>query len=132
MNTMDEKFEGWIANLSDGRTIKEEPEVPGELSPWRKLINFCQENNLYLTNLRLVFNGTNLICIPHADGYCQINFEFRNIFRKERYIKRGIGTVIKDKIYVLWVDESRNVTLEILNLEQNRVHCILNENKNNE
>lgn len=51
----------WIATLSDGQTAAEHSGEwtikPGERKPWVRLCEYCKENGLYITSLRLNFNG---------------------------------------------------------------------------
>lgn len=51
----------WVATLSDGSTAVEHSGEytvrPNERLPWVRLTKFAAENGLYLTSLRLNFNG---------------------------------------------------------------------------
>ena len=48
--------DAWVANLSSGVTVVERW-IPGEVSPWVKLMGLCKENSLWVTNLRLTISN---------------------------------------------------------------------------
>lgn len=51
----------WVATLSDGTTAVEETgrwkTIPGERKPWVRLADFAHQKGLYLTSLRVNFDG---------------------------------------------------------------------------
>lgn len=48
----------WVASLSNGETAHENKGeyklVPGELSPWQRLVKYCHDNDVKITSLSLV------------------------------------------------------------------------------
>lgn len=51
----------WFASLSNGENATEGKgkfkEIPGELSPWRRLLVYLKENNLYITGMQIRMEG---------------------------------------------------------------------------
>lgn len=62
----------WVANVSDGSTHIEKW-IPGELSPWRRLIAYCEANRVYITALRMTVGKQTVACVTGAIGYWQAN-----------------------------------------------------------
>lgn len=124
---MENPFSGWIASLSNGETVFESKEVAGEPSPWQRLKQRCEEENLNLTQIRLQLSGLTFIGIPDADGYCQCWRQHKSVFNpnKPPVMMRGIGSVIGDKIYLTWVDGYGNIRQEIEDYESMKIHCIM-------
>lgn len=120
-------FRGWIASLSNGETAFEGSEVPGEASPWQQLKKMCDESDLYVTQIRLQLDGLTFVGIPKADGYCQCWEQHRSVLNPEKpaTIMRGIGSVLDDKVYLTWVDNSGNIKQEIRDYKSMDVHCIM-------
>lgn len=63
-------MDAWIANLSDGSTHQEEW-LPGYISPWQRLMQYCKEHRCYVTNLRLTMGKETKACPSNAIGYWQ-------------------------------------------------------------
>lgn len=62
--------DGFIASLSDGRTILEKDlETPGAPSPWMQLRALLARDGVHLTQLRLQRGGVILHTLPHAPVY---------------------------------------------------------------
>lgn len=107
-----EKFEGFIASLSNGETCFEEW-VTGELSPWRRLLNRLEdEPGLAVTQLRLQAQGRTYCCIPHADAYFQAHKASSSMMGKSGFM-RGVGSIVGDKVYILWVNEQGDCWQEV-------------------
>lgn len=120
---MDMKFSGWIASLSDGSTIFEQPPQEGQRSAWQQLLKRLRETEgLEMTMLRLQHHGTTVVAMPKkmCDGYFQAREVQKKFFRsmgvngeKERHLQ-GIGSVVGDQIYICWIDiENGNVYQEL-------------------
>lgn len=62
----------WVANVSDGST-HEEVWIPGELSPWRRLIAYCEATRSYITALRMTVGNRTVACPSGAMAYWQAN-----------------------------------------------------------
>ena len=39
-------FNGWIAYLDNGDTIPQSESIPGEKTPWQKLLERCRNENI--------------------------------------------------------------------------------------
>lgn len=113
----------WFASLSNGENAVEDKgkfeEVAGELSPWLKLREYCEDNDLSITSLQIRQEGRTHT-LPSNDpkfgGESPIGY---NYFRKvseefdntdlsrsrvvERYI--CIQAIYEDYTQSLWVDE---------------------------
>jgi len=118
---------GWIASLSTGETVLETPDVPGEKSAWQKLCAWCYENKVHLTQLRLQLGTVNLIGLSQkqAQGYCQLWSVQRNLITGQQLLSRGLGSVVGDQVYIIWVAQDGQTSLEIVPLPDMRMHCIL-------
>jgi hypothetical protein len=63
-------MDAWIVNLANGAT-KVEEWVPGQLSPWQRLMEYCKTEHTYITNLRLTIGDRTVACKSNAAGYWQ-------------------------------------------------------------
>lgn len=70
--------ERWIASLSNGETIHEN-HVEGEISAWERLTQYCEDKNLYLTNLRLLIANTEIKLPSGQEGYLQKKVAWTNM-----------------------------------------------------
>jgi hypothetical protein len=100
------KIDFWIANLANGATIQEEW-LPGYLSPWQRLMDYCDKQNTYLIGLRLVMGDETQSLPPNARGYWQAHGmpSVQGVICDEELHKwRGIGFVdpLEDQIHILW------------------------------
>lgn len=74
-------FARWVVSLNNGETIVEDTgnfkEVEGEISPWRKLDKYIDENGLKITSLAIQKNG-NIYNLPSQNPKFggQIPFEY--------------------------------------------------------
>jgi hypothetical protein len=104
----------WIANVSDGSTFIEDW-VPGYLSPWQRLMDYCKINNAYITNLRLTVGKKTFACVSNAKGYWQAHGmpSIQGVECDEDLHKwRGIGWVEGSLVKVVWAardPETHNV-----------------------
>lgn len=124
---MEEKFRGWIADLSDGRTAFEGSEKPGEQSAWQQLLSYCRQNNLKITMLRLQRGGRNIHAMPHkmCEGYFQAYQCKKQLYSGKETTTQGIGSIVGEQIFINWIDDNGNVWQEIRTLESERVHTTL-------
>lgn len=94
----------WIANVSDGSTHTEKW-IPGEISPWSRLMNYCRTRNEYVTNLRMTVGTQTVSCAQNAKGYWQANAmpSVQGIECDEDLHKwHGIGWVEDDIVNIIW------------------------------
>ena len=126
------KHEGWIASISDGTTQYEGKSVPGERTPWQKLLQACKDADVSITGLRLQRGGVTITALPHkmCDGYFQAREAVKIMYKNVDILKYGIGSVVGDQIYVVWLelkpaDGAPYIYSDIRPLDQNRVHTTL-------
>ena len=133
-------FQGWIASLSNGEQRFQGPEVNDEPTPWKKFqMELAEKPELEVTGLRLVIGTQTFNALPQkqCDGYVQAMLVTKPFFRsmgqngeKERYWQ-GIGSVVDDKVYILWVDlQNGNVKQEVSDLSSYIVHSTIREANN--
>ena len=94
----------WIANVSDGSTHTEKW-IAGELSPWRRLMLYCESNNVYVTNLRMTVGTQTVSCMQNAIAYWQSNAmpAVQGVeCDEELHMWHGIGWVENDQVNVIW------------------------------
>lgn len=94
----------WVANVSDGSTHSERW-IPGELSPWRRLMEYCEKNRVYITNLRMTVDKQTVACPQNAIGYWQSNAmpSVQGVECDEELHKwHGIGWVEGDTVNIIW------------------------------
>jgi hypothetical protein len=128
MSTTNIPFQGWIANLSNGETVYETPPQEGEKSAWQKLLDFLTGNpEIKVTNLRVQRLGHNLIALPHklCDGYFQAYELRKTIFSGEQDISQGCGSVIGDRIFIIWICSNGDIRQDIRPLEGGKIHTTL-------
>lgn len=106
MTNDDIKKSGYVASLSNGETIFEQ-----ECS-WNELVYRCETDNIKITQLRLQVFGVTMVTPKDAQGY---KIERKTILTKKLKEKLvvGIGVLVDNKVYLSWIDESRNILLEI-------------------
>jgi hypothetical protein len=93
--------DAWVASLSSGDTVVEHW-TQDELSPWNKLMQYCKDKDLYLTNLRLTVCSKTISLKPHAIGYWQMHQCSFLQGGGDIPISRGIGFVDGHKIKIVW------------------------------
>jgi len=120
-----ESFRGWIANLSNGETIFETPWEKGKLTPWRQLLERLKNENLKITRMRLQMGGRTFHSTPHAEGYFQAREAHQAMLsgREKRF--RGIGSILGNKVYIIWVNEQGDSWQDIRPLEMDKIHTTL-------
>lgn len=122
------KFQGWIASLSNGETVFESPSQPGERTPWGKLIERCERENIWVTQVQLQIAGKTWIGIHQADGYAYFrDYERTGLFTgkvKEKH-HVGIGSVIGDNVYCTLINEQLQAQQDVRPLASMRLHCVL-------
>lgn len=122
-------FQGWIATLSNGDTAFEGPPVAGEKSSWQKLLDRLDKDNLRITSLRVQRGGVTINALQkkECDGYFQAYESRMTLFQgKPQYaIKQAIGSVVGDKIFVIWIDEANNVYSDVRELQADKIHTTL-------
>lgn len=97
-------MDSWVANLADGSTRVEEW-LPGHISPWQRLMEYCKKNRTYVTNLRLTIGKETKSCPSNAKGYWQAHGmpAVQGIECDEELHKwRGIGWVEGDMVRIIW------------------------------
>lgn len=124
---MNPKFEGWIANLSDGTTVFETAPVPGEQSSWQKLLSLLREKNLKITGFQLQRGSVTIHAMPAkgCEGFYQAYDAKRIMFRDEVKLFQGIGSIIEGKVYITWIDDNNQIYSEIRPLESEKIHSTL-------
>lgn len=122
-------FAGWIASLSNGQTVFEEPPVPGEKSSWQKLLDRLAAENLKITQLRLQHGGLVIVCDHHKkiQGYCMAYEALKIMFRETEQRFQGIGSVMNDMVFMTWTDGNGHVRQDIRPLSEMRVHTTLKD-----
>jgi hypothetical protein len=95
----------WIANLSNGETVIETKAQAGERMPWQKLLQRCRDEDLTITGLALSVGTLVVEAMPQkmCDGYFHAYEAERVFWRGTIKDKQGIGSVIGDKVYIIWV-----------------------------
>lgn len=124
-----EKLQGWTATLSNGENAWEQPPVPGERTSWQKLIDRLHKENLKITSLRVQRNGVTLHALSSklCDGYFQAYESRIAVYSGATLLLQGCGSVIGDKIYIIWIDENSNIHSDIRPFLENKVHTTLRE-----
>jgi hypothetical protein len=125
-------FKGWIANLSDGSTRTQTPDIDGQPSAWQKLLAELRGNDdLEMTGLQLVHGDIKI----HAktgkdvDGYFHAyeqvlrNFYNSAVGRVTEY--QGIGSIKDGVTFITWIDEEGKIFHEIRPLDSCKVHTTL-------
>lgn len=118
----------WIANLSNGQTATEGEAQPGERLPWQQLLDFCITNQIRITGLRLQVNGRMAAALPPkaCDGYFFAHeVHMRGSNMEQQFHMQGIGSVIEDRVYIIWIDDQGNVYTDVRELESCLIHTTL-------
>lgn len=124
-----EKFQGWTATLSNGTNVWETEPIPGDRRPWQKLLDRLSKENLKITSLRVQRGSVTLIAMPHqqCDGYYQAYDQYKSLISGEELLKQGCGSVIGDKVFIMWTDENGNVWSDVRLLEKEKIHTTLRD-----
>lgn len=94
----------WVANLSDGSTKVEEWRE-GELSPWQRLMAYCNSTHSYITAMRLTIGTETQACPSNATGYWQAHGmpSVQGVECDEELHKwRGIGWIENGLVQIIW------------------------------
>lgn len=97
-------MDSWVVNLANGAT-KVEEWLPGHLSPWQRLMEYCKKEHTYVTNLRLTMGDRTVSCKSNAAGYWQAHGmpSVQGVECDEDLHKwRGIGYVEGDTVIITW------------------------------
>lgn len=122
------KHQGWVASLSNGETVFETPDIPGQPKAWGRLMQRCLDEGLYVTQIQLQIAGNTWVGRKNADGYCFFRdvriggFVGGNI--SERHYA-GIGSVVGDRVYCTIVDANLQAEQDVRSLDSMRAHCVL-------
>jgi hypothetical protein len=128
-----DKHQGWIASLSDGTTVFEEPPVQGERTAWGKVVDRCAEDpELYVTQIQLQIGGRTIVGIKGARGYCTFvdyraeGFQASNDGRPAKEVRHvGIGSVVENTVYCTLINEQGQSWQDSRSLASMSVHCVL-------
>lgn len=123
----------WVAELNNKATVMELPPVPGEKTSWQHLLDILEETGVEIMTLRLEGDDFKITSIPMCDGYFQAGETFRSFLENKERHWRGIGSVIRDKVYITWVEldepgfteEKVRIHQEVRELETCRIHTTL-------
>lgn len=120
------KHRGWIASLSNGQTVLESNHHDNDTDPWQSLIAWCKENGICITQMRLQYNGITSIAMGDADGYVQLKrYRIRDPGGHST-LCHGIGSVIKDTVFITWMNANGDSWQDICSLDSVRIHCLIN------
>ena len=135
---MTKKFEGWIADLSDGTQRFESAPVPQEKSSWQKLLDELEEKGLEITRLTLVRKGHIVHSLPRKmlDGHIQI-YEIHKLFwggmgenADEQRLSQGIGSVVGEDVFLNLIDLTTGVIYQdVRPLKSCAVHSTMRNKK---
>ena len=125
---------GWLASLSNGETVFQAPDVEGEPSCWRKLLNRCEAEGIHITQIQLQVSGMTVVAMNNAHGYCAVYEAHRSFGRSPgtessklpidmQY--QGVGAVFGDFVFLVFTHVNRTIWTDVRPLEQMRVHCQL-------
>lgn len=127
------RHQGWVASLSNGETVFEAEPAPGEVTPWRSLVNRCTEEGIWITQLQLQRSGQTVVGIKGADGYCafkdvvghgNVDEHMHLRFRGQRAYY-GIGSVVGDKVICTLINDEGQHWQDTRELASMRAHCQL-------
>jgi hypothetical protein len=124
-------FIGWIASLSNGEVVREEPPIPGEKTSWQKLLDRLGAENLKMIGIRLQYLSTTVNALPPKAciGYYQAR-EQRLAFyggQESSSNKQGVGSIVGDKVYITWVDTNGNVWQDVRPLVDEKMHSTMRD-----
>jgi len=120
-----ESFRGWIANLDSGETIFETPWEKGKSTPWRQLLERLKKENLKITRMRLQMGGRTFHSTPRAEGYFQAREVHQAMFSGREKLYYGIGSILGNKVYIVWVNEQGDSWQDIRPVEMVKIHTTL-------
>ena len=123
-----EKHQGWVVSLSNGETVFQTPDIEGERSAWGKLIDRCDEEGLWITQLQLQLYGRTIAGIKGADGYTSFtDYRQEGIVGSGTRIVRhkGIGSVVGDTVICTLLNDEGQTWQDSRPLASMLAHCVL-------
>lgn len=122
-------MQGWKADLSNGKTVVETPNVPGDYTAWRKLLNLLKEDDLKITRLILVRGSTEILAMPPkmCDGYFHAYEDHLAFFSGKKILSlQGVGSIVGDQVFVTWSTfDGLHVRSDVRPLDSCKVHTTL-------
>ena len=111
----------WLVSLSDGSTVVEQW-VPGEPSPWQRLLGTLSSTGLHITQLRLQVGGRTYSSMSNAEGYYQARLVTTSCGGPSVEERHGLGYITSDRLHMMWVGaETGDVWHEIKSIPQGGV-----------
>ena len=119
----------WVASLSNGETVIEQPPVAGEISTWQELLARLKVENLKITQMRVQAGKRTVVAMPKVDGYVQC-YEQRGYVTSSgevvpKDVVQGIGSVIGDQVFITWVNQQGDAWQDMRPLAQMKIHSTL-------
>lgn len=122
-------MQGWKADLSNGETAIETPDVAGDYTAWRKLLNRLKEENLKITRLTLVRGSTEVLAMPPkmCEGYFHAYEDHLAFFSGKKVLSlQGIGSVVKDQVFIAWSTlDGLHVRSDVRPLDSCKIHTTI-------
>lgn len=126
MSKRQRPHQGWIASLSNGETVFEKENPPGEPTAWRALLLRLEKTpGLKITQLRLQRAGKEAVSESHAEGYFQAYESRMNLHGKKQGTSQGIGFVKGEKVYIMWMNMQGQVRPQVRDLGDVLVHTTI-------
>lgn len=144
-----ETYQGWIANLSNGKNAFEGPPIPGQKTPWQTFIDYLHTNPTYIkdvwdeetgnyikkempvhiTRMQLRTAGVTVNSLPYkeCDGYMYAQEIRKLVYRGTEKHLRGIGSVVGNNVHITWVDEYGEILQDVRSLDECLLHTTLRE-----
>jgi len=124
-------FIGWMAALSNGELAKEQPPIPGEKTSWQKLLDRLTAEDLKIVGLCIRYLNTTVNALPPkaCDGYYQARDQAISLFRGNQpgSIRQGVGSVVGDKVYIIWLDDTGSTWADVRPLSSEKIHTTLRD-----
>lgn len=125
-------FIGWMAALSNGETVKEQPvATPGDRTSWQKLLDRLTAENLKIVGLCIRYLNTTVNALPPkaCQGYYQARDQAITFFHgtQSGSIRQGVGSVVGDKVYIIWLDDTGSVWADVRPLASEKIHTTLRD-----
>lgn len=120
-------MEGWMAQLSDGRTAYEAPPIEGKPSSWQALLQDTRSSGINITRLTLVRGGMKILALSpkECDGFFQA-YEAHMFWSKKRMNFQGVGSVVGDKVFITWVNlETFEIRQDVRPLDSCKIHTTI-------
>jgi len=124
-------FIGWMAALSNGETVREQPPIPGEKSSWQKLLDRLTEENIKMVGLCIRYLNTTVNALPPkaCQGYYQARDQAITFYHgtESGSIRQGIGSVVDDKVFITWLDANGNTWQDVRLLSSEKIHSTMRD-----